>query len=184
MAGTLDGILASRRADGRDVTALSMRLLSTSLPLLVGVVLALPLAMLLANSFNVSAAGQPARFGFANWQAAVADPSAVGALWNSFALAIVRTAISLPVALVLTWLVARTDMPGRGVIELLAWLSIFVPILPLAFGWVLILDAKFGLLNALISSITGSRTAVAGRLRTISSVDILGVIIREPGRQP
>src|SRR5438552_3716293 len=95
MAGTLDGILASRRADGRDVTALSMRLLSTSLPLLVGVVLALPLAMLLANSFNVSAAGQPARFGFANWQAAVADPSAVGALWNSFALAIVRTAISL-----------------------------------------------------------------------------------------
>ena len=160
MAGTLDGILGSRRADGRDVTALSMRLLSTSLPLLVGVVLALPLAMLLTNSFNVSAAGQPARFGFANWQAAVGDPSAVGALWNSFALAIVRTAISLPVALVLTWLVARTDMPGRGVIELLAWLSIFVPVLPLAFGWVLILDAKFGLLNALISSITGSRTAV------------------------
>ncbi|TME33262.1 MAG: iron ABC transporter permease [Chloroflexi bacterium] len=160
MAGTLDGILGSRRADGRDVTALSMRLLSTSLPLLVGVVLALPLAMLLTNSFNVSAAGQPARFGFANWQAAVADPSAVGALWNSFALAIVRTAISLPVALVLTCLVARTDMPGRGVIELLAWLSIFVPVLPLAFGWVLILDAKFGLLNALISSITGSRTAV------------------------
>ena len=159
MAGTLEHATSAQRASRLGLTWLSPRVLSTSLPLLVGVVLALPLAMLLVNSFNVSAAGQPARFGFANWQAAVADPSSVGALWNSFALAIVRTAISLPVALVLTWLVARTDMPGRGVIELLAWLSIFVPVLPLAFGWVLILDAKFGLLNALISSITGSRTA-------------------------
>src|SRR6266446_10821717 len=100
MAGTRAEYAATGRGAGRlEITWLSPRVLSTSLPLLVGVVLALPLAMLLANSFNVSAAGQPARFGFANWQAAVADPSAVGALWNSFALAIVRTAISLPVAL-------------------------------------------------------------------------------------
>ena len=57
------------------------------------------------------------RYGLGNWQAALADPAALGALWNSFALAIVRTAISVPVALALTWLVARTNMPGRGTIE-------------------------------------------------------------------
>jgi iron(III) transport system permease protein len=51
-------------------------------------------------------------------------------------------------------------MPGRNVIEILAWLSIFVPVLPLAFGWVLLLDSKFGLLNTLINSITGSKTGV------------------------
>jgi iron(III) transport system permease protein len=126
----------------------------------VGIILVMPLLMLLVNSFNVAAAGQPFRYGLGNWQAAVADPAALGALWNSFSLAIVRTAISVPLAVVLTWLIARTDMPGRSAIEVLAWLSIFVPVLPLAFGWVLLLDSKFGLLNTLISSLTGSKTNV------------------------
>src|SRR5436305_1386018 len=91
--------------------ALSRRILSRGLPLLVGVLLVMPLVMLLVNSVNVAPAGQAFRFGFGNWQQAFADPSALGALWNSFALAITRTAISLPIALVLTWLIARTDMP-------------------------------------------------------------------------
>src|SRR5258708_885636 len=125
-----------------------------------GVILVLPLGMLLTNSFNVAPAGQAFRSGLGNWHGALAGPTALGALWNSFALAIVRTAISVPVALVLTWLVARTDMPSRGAIEVLAWLSIFVPVLPLAFGWILLLESKFGLLNALIASISGSRSGV------------------------
>ena len=108
--------------------SLTRRAASRLLPLIVGLILVLPLVMLLANSVNVAQAGQPYRLGLSNWQAAFADATALGALWNSFALAITRTAISLPVALVLTWLVARTDMPGRGAIEVLAWLSIFVPV--------------------------------------------------------
>src|SRR5919204_2012689 len=143
-----------------DVATLTGRAASRVLPLGIGVILVLPLCMLLVNSFNVAPAGQAYRYGLGNWQAAFADPSALGALWNSFALAIVRTAISVPLALVLTWLIARTDMPGRSAIEVLAWLSIFVPVLPLAFGWVLLLDPKFGLLNALIASVTGSKSAM------------------------
>src|SRR3981081_3102994 len=115
---------------------------SRGLPLVVGIILVLPLGMLLTNSFNVAPAGQAFRYGLGNWQSALADPTAPRALWNSFSLAVVRTAISVPVARVLTWLVAGTDMPGRGAIEVLAWLSIFVPVLPLAFGWILLLEAK------------------------------------------
>src|SRR5205807_320176 len=99
------------------------RVASRLLPLAVGIVLVLPLSMLLINSFNVAPAGQAYRLGLNNWQTAVADATALGALWNSFALAVVRTAVSLPIALVLTWLIARTDMPGRTAIEVLAWLS-------------------------------------------------------------
>lgn len=142
------------------VVSIDRGLIARGLPLIVGVLLVLPLIMLLTNSLNVAAAGQPFRFGLGNWQSAYADPTAISALWNSFALAVTRTAISLPVALLLTWLIARSDMPGRGGVELLAWLSIFVPMLPLAFGWILLLDPKFGLLNALLGSITGSRTPV------------------------
>ena len=138
---------------------LTGRVASRGLPLLVGILLVMPLLMLLTNSFNVAPAGQAFRYGLGNWQAAFADPSALGALWNSFSLAITRTAISVPVALVLTWLVARTDMPGRGFIEVLAWLSIFVPVLPLTFGWILLLDPKFGLLNTLVHAIAGANVS-------------------------
>jgi iron(III) transport system permease protein len=143
-----------------ELGSLSRRAAGRALPLIAGIILVLPLAMLLVNSVNVAAAGQPFQYGLGNWQAAFSDPSAIGALWNSLALSVTRTAISLPIALVLTWLIARTDMPGRNVIEVLAWLSIFVPVLPLAFGWVLLLDPKFGLLNMLISSLVGRQVSV------------------------
>jgi iron(III) transport system permease protein len=143
-----------------ELGSLSRRAATRLLPLVVGIVLVLPLGMLLINSFNVAAAGQAFTYGLGNWQAAFADPSAMSALWNSFALSVTRTAISLPIALVLVWLIARTDMPGRNVVEVLAWLSIFVPVLPLAFGWVLLLDPKFGLLNSLLSQVTGKPVSI------------------------
>src|SRR5581483_10789591 len=73
------------------------------------------------------------------------------ALWNSLSLALVRTAISMPIGIGITWLVTRTDMPGRSGIELLSWLSIFTPILPLTLGWILLLDPRLGLLNSGLS---------------------------------
>ena len=143
-----------------ELGALSRRVVARGLPLVVGIILVLPLGMLLVNSFNVAPAGRSFQYGLANWQAAFTDPSAMGALWNSFALSVTRTFISLPIALVLTWLIARTDMPGRNLVEILAWLSIFVPVLPLAFGWVLLLDPKFGLLNTFISSVAGQPVSI------------------------
>ena len=158
MAATIAGALPR----GRSIAAgaWTNRVASRVLPLSVGIILVLPLCMLLVNSFNVAPAGQGYRYGQANWLAAFADQTALGALWNSFALAFTRTAISLPIALALTWLIARSDMPGRNLIEVLAWLSIFVPVLPLTFGWVLLLDPSFGLLNGLLKAITGSSAPV------------------------
>jgi ABC-type multidrug transport system permease subunit len=124
------------------------RFLIVGVPLLLGILIVLPIVMLIANSFNVAGAGRPAAFGLKNWTAAFSDQATVSALLNSLALALVRTGISMPVGIAMTWLVARTDMPGRSSIELLSWLSIFTPILPLTLGWILLLDPRFGMINA------------------------------------
>jgi len=157
VAASVSAVRGARIFDARTAGG---RLAARVLPVAMAAIVVAPVVMLLVNSFNVAPAGQAYRFGAGNWQQAFADASAIGALWNSFALAVTRTAISLPIALALTWLIARTDMPGRGAIEILAWLSIFVPVLPLAFGWVLLLDPKFGLLNTLISNISGNKTSL------------------------
>jgi iron(III) transport system permease protein len=123
-------------------------LIAVGAPLLVGVVVALPLALLLLNSFNLAQPGREPVYGVTNWIVAFSDPSAITAVWNTAALGAVRTALSLPIALTLTWLIARSDMPGRSVIELLCWLGVFLPLLPLTLGWILLMDPGYGLINA------------------------------------
>jgi iron(III) transport system permease protein len=124
------------------------RLVAVGAPLLVGTLVALPLALLLLNSFNLAQPGREAVYGVTNWVSAFSDPSALSALSNTVALGAVRTALSLPMALALTWLIARSDMPGRSVVELLCWLGVFLPLLPLTLGWILLMDPGFGLINA------------------------------------
>lgn len=123
------------------------RWLGLGLPLLVGLLVALPLLLLLINSFNTALPGREAVYGLENWLIAFSEPGTVLALWNSVALGGTRTLISIPIAFGLAWLIARTDLPGRSGLELLCWIGIFLPHLPLTFGWVLLLDPKFGLVN-------------------------------------
>jgi iron(III) transport system permease protein len=130
-------------------------LVVVGLPLALGVVVALPLILLLVNSFNLAAPGQAAVYGLTNWTRSLGDAATLSALWNSFVLAAVRTLISLPVAVAIVWLLARSDMPGRGLFEMLCWLAIFLPTLPLTFGWILLLEPNFGLVNTLIDQSFG-----------------------------
>src|SRR5262249_23481621 len=55
--------------------------------------------------------------------------------------------ISITVGIILAWLLARTDIPLRGVLEFSFWLAYFIPALPVALGWILLLDPKYGLIN-------------------------------------
>jgi iron(III) transport system permease protein len=106
------------------------RLFIIGAPLAVGIIVTLPLVLLLANSFNIAQPGREASYGLENWVRAFSDPTTVSSLWMSIALGGFRTIISLPIALAVAWLIARSDMPGRGVVELLCWLGIFLPLLP------------------------------------------------------
>ena len=116
-------------------------------PLAMGVLVALPLLLVLVNSFNIAAPGQPATYGLRDWIQALSDPTAIRSFWYTAGLGAARIAIALPIGFSLAWLIGRTDMPGRGVVELLCWMGIFLPVLPLTFGWILLLDPQFGLVN-------------------------------------
>jgi iron(III) transport system permease protein len=114
-----------------------------------------PIWQVILNSFNTSAIGQAPAYGLGNWITAFARPVLWSAIGNTLALGAVRTVIAIPFALLLAWLIARTDMPGRGVFEILCWLGIFLPTLPLVFAWILMLDPQMGLLNTLLHKIIG-----------------------------
>ena len=106
-----------------------------------------PLFLLIVGSFQLARPGEAPVWGLAGWKRAFSDPSILDALWNTVSLAVVRQSIALVIGVILSWLIARTDLPWKRGLEFMFWISFFLPSLPVALGWILLLDGKFGLLN-------------------------------------
>jgi iron(III) transport system permease protein len=115
--------------------------------LVVGFLVLTPLALMIINSFQIARPGQPVVWGMEGWVKAFTTPGITRAMTNTFALAITRQVIALFIGAFFAWLIARTDLPMKGLLEFFFWLSFFLPALPETMGWILLLDPKYGLLN-------------------------------------
>jgi iron(III) transport system permease protein len=69
------------------------------------------------------------------------------AIWNTITITLARQAIALPIAILLAWDIARTDIPAATSLEFLFGLGYFLPPLPVTMGWILLLDPQYGLIN-------------------------------------
>jgi iron(III) transport system permease protein len=124
--------------------------------LLLGIVtflVMMPLTLMLLNSFQLARPGQPAVYGLDGWRQALTDPSMLSAMRNTVALSVTREAIALVLGVLLAWLIARTDMPWKTNLEFIFWVAFFLPPLPVAIGWILLLDKDFGLVNQWLAAI-------------------------------
>ncbi|MGH7848333.1 MAG: ABC transporter permease [Candidatus Binatia bacterium] len=106
-----------------------------------------PLVLLLISSFQLEVPGREPRFGLEGWGMALSEPAIGRAIWNTISLTIARQAIGFPIAILLAWLLARTNLPGKNWLEFLFWVGYFLPSLPVVLGWILLLDPQYGLLN-------------------------------------
>ena len=143
--------------------SLSLEPATLLIALLFGVVALLvltPLFLMLLNSFQLGRPGEPIVYGLEGWRQAFHDPSMLSALWNTVSLAVTRQAIALVIGVMLAWLIARTDLPWKNGLEFVFWVSFFLPSLPVALGWILLLDDKFGLLNRWLQALPFINNAV------------------------
>ncbi len=125
-------------------------LIVTFTVLLLALVVLYPIALLLINSFIVSKPHESTQFGLSAWHFAVTDPGMLKSMWNTLLVAVVRQGAALPVAILFSWLIARTNMPGGRVIEFLFWIAFFFPSISAAQAWILLLDPGYGLINQLL----------------------------------
>jgi iron(III) transport system permease protein len=124
-------------------------LLMSGVLAIVALLVVYPIVLLLFSSLNEAAIGQPPRYGLSQWREAFASPALLGSLGNTILVFLVRQIIAFPIAILIAWLLARTNMPLRGPFELLFAISFFLPALSIANGWVLLLDPNVGLANQL-----------------------------------
>jgi iron(III) transport system permease protein len=120
---------------------------------LVAFAVLVPLTLMVVSSFQLARPGQPAVYGLDGWRQAFGEPANLAALWNTVTLSVVRQAIAIVLGVLLAWLIARTDLPGKHTLEFVFWLTFFLPPLPVAVGWILLLDGRFGLVNQALQAL-------------------------------
>lgn len=137
----------------------SLRLFAFGLLLLLGVIVLAPLAMLVAASFSPVSGPvvEGGRSIFGGWIRALTQPDIGAAVLSTVALAGTYVAISMPIAVGVAWLLARTDLPGATWFEFGFWLSFFLPPLAVVQGYILLFDSTSGVANTLWLSVFGSQ---------------------------
>jgi iron(III) transport system permease protein len=108
---------------------------------------AFPVVLLVAYSFVQNLPKDSLQLGLDAWRHAIESPLILGSVGNSIILIVAIHGISFPLAIVVAWILARTDLPFRHGFEFMFWISFFMPTLSIVLGWILCLDPEYGLLN-------------------------------------
>jgi iron(III) transport system permease protein len=115
-----------------------------------------PFLMLLYGSVHSTPPGVAGEFTLQGYlQLPSSDLAAV--VRDTFALSFVKTVLSLLLATLLAWIVARTDTPGREVLEVLVTLPFFIPPVLTATAWGMLGNPTSGTINLVWKWLTGAQ---------------------------
>lgn len=140
---------------GSRVTAVA--LIGTIALLIIALLVVYPIAILVLNSFQVGQFGTQTHLGLDNWTAALRSQRIFDAIRNTFLLAVARQGIAIVLGVLVAWLLARTDLPGRYWLEFGFWVAVFLPTLTVTLGWIMVFDNFNGLANQAWQALLGAK---------------------------
>jgi iron(III) transport system permease protein len=126
-----------------------------ALVLVLGFLSLYPMAMLFYGSLHSTPPGIAGTFNLDGY-ASLATAENLTVILNTAAISLVKTVLSLALAVLLAWIVARTDTPGRGVLEVLITLPFFIPPILTATAWAMLGNAQVGTINLAWRWLTGT----------------------------
>lgn len=131
-------------------------------PFRIAVILALsvavmaPVGLIAYQSFLDGPFFQPsATLGFEAYRFILTDPDFYNALWTTTVFAFGMVAVATPLGAALAFLLTRTDLPGRRILEPLVLVPMFLSSLVLAFGYTVSVGPS-GFLSLWVKSIIGT----------------------------
>jgi iron(III) transport system permease protein len=115
---------------------------------------AYPLAMLFYGSLHSSPPGEPGVLDLAGYEALFSAENLV-VIANTVLIALIKTSLSLAFAVLLAWILVRTDTPFRSVLETLITLPFFIPPILTALAWGMLANPEAGSINLAWRWLTG-----------------------------
>src|ERR1700759_189010 len=130
----------------------------TLLALLLAFLTVYPLSMLLYGSLHSTPPGAAGVFNLDGYRDIFTQRNLL-VLLNTIGISFAKTVPSVILAVFLAWILARTDTPFRGSLEVLVTLPFFIPPILTAMAWGMLGNPQVGLLNQLYQWITGSTSS-------------------------
>ena len=87
-------------------------------------------------------------WGLDNWRNAWSEPDLLPSLRNSFMIWGFVVGISFPIAVLISWTLARTRIPFSHGLEFMFWISYMMPGISTTLAWIALMHPSFGMLNA------------------------------------
>lgn len=116
----------------------------------------IPLMTILVGSFRPLGLPTNPGWTFSNYIEVWGSPYTYRLLVNTLIFAIGSTVLAIALAITLSFLLERTDMPGQNLFRAAIIMPMVTPPLLLAMGWVLIMSPRIGILPMAVRSLTGS----------------------------
>lgn len=114
-----------------------------------------PISMLLYGSFHSTPPGVAGAFDLSGYAKVFTWPT-VYVFLNTIGISLVKTVIALALAVLFGWIIARTNTPARGTLEILITLPFFVPPILTAMAWGMLGNPQVGVINLVWRAVTGS----------------------------
>ena len=123
--------------------------------LLVGILVLLPVGMLLYTSLRVEEFGEAAYFSLAKYTEFVLSPRILRSIANTLIVSTGATLIAGAFGVALAWIHARTDVPGRRLLEPLTLIPFFLSPYVGAIAWSYLAAPRVGMLNGWLRALLG-----------------------------
>ncbi len=127
-----------------------------------------PVILIFIESFNIAGVIVGTyEFGVEHWRQAFSEPETFESLRNTMVVFAAYTAISFPLAVLISWILARTPIRFSRGLEFMFWVSFMLPGLTTTIGWSLLLDPFFGFFNVWLKELP----FISGSVFNIYSVE-------------
>ena len=140
-----------------------------------GAAIITPVLVVLWRSFTTGRLGFNVGFNIANYLRVFGDKDIMAMLGNSVVYAGGSALLGTGVGALLAWIVARTNTPGKTLVELLPLYPILMPPIMKNIAWILLLAPRSGILNGMMQQFLDIETPIFNAFSMTGMIWVFGL---------
>jgi len=134
-----------------------------------------PVLVVLWRSFTTGRLGFTVGLNLTNYLRVFGDRDILPMLGNSIFYAAGAAALGTGLGAMLAWIVARTNTPGKALVELMPLYPILMPPIMKNIAWILLLAPRSGILNGILQQFFGVETLVFNAFTMAGMIWVFGL---------
>lgn len=143
--------------------------------IIAGVAIITPVVIVLLKSLTTGKLGVSVGFTLANYLTVFGDRDIIPMLNNSLLYAAGSASLGTGVGAMLAWIVARTNTPGKALVELMPLYPLLMPPVMKNISWILLLAPRSGILNNLMQQYLGIESQLFNAFSMAGMIWVFGL---------